>query len=365
MSGFLIGLGQGLNNVGNSLQGFMEMQRQARLDALNKQVAQSNMAHTNAVTEGLNSDNAFGKWLDSITGIGGQQGPPPAPPIPSLGVGGPGGAVPAPSIPIPSGPQPIKSLSDLDPNDTDVRAAFERHHLNANQTLGPLTSTKPPSATIGRAVAAVDSAMGPMAELEKLTAAHNPSDPSGEHTGVMHLLGDKAEQFWQGAKYKLGFPVPQEGGLTPDDERVRQMTNFVKVMAANPLMQGSRNFQMMQLIMEHLPDAEGTPEAQHQRIVTAMTLLPKVREDLLNSGRPIGQQLKTAGPVQMNPGAATANMPQAQPAPQGAAPQAVAPSGGGAKVMSSQRFMQYKAINPGVPDDQLKARLQASGWTVQ
>jgi hypothetical protein len=363
MSGFLIGLGQGLNNVGNSLQGFMEMQRQAKLDALNQQVAQSNMAHTNAVTEGLTADNTFGKWLDSITGIGGQQGPPPAPPVPSLGVGGPGGAVPAPSIPIPTGPQPIKSLSDLDPNDADVRGAFERHHLNPNQVLGPMTTTKPPSATLGRAIASLDSTNMLLKDLDQLVTAHNPTDPTGEHMGIGHTANDLFTQFVQGAKYKMGIPV--HGGLTPDDERLRQLSALSDVMGAIPYMNGSRNFQMYKEVVQHLPATGATPEATAQKVRTLQSLMPAIRQDLLNSALPLSKQMQTHGSVQTNPGAAMANMPQAQPAPQGAAPQAAAPSGGGAKVMSSQRFMQYKAINPGVPDDQLKARLQASGWTVQ
>jgi hypothetical protein len=312
MSGFLIGLGQGLNNVGNSLQGFMEMQRQATAGCAESSKSRSPTWPTRMRSrkDSTRTTRSGSGWIQS-QGSADNRDRPRLLRSHHSELGGPGGAVPAPSIPIPSGPQPIKSLSDLDPNDADVRGAFERHHLNANQVLGPLTTTKPPSATLGRAIASLDSTNMLLKDLDQLVTAHNPTDPTGEHMGIGHTANDLFTQFVQGAKYKMGIPV--HGGLTPDDERLRQLSALSDVMGAIPYMNGSRNFQMYKEVVQHLPATGATPEATAQKVRTLQSLMPAIRQDLLNSALPLSKQMQTHGSVQTNPGAAMANMPQAGP----------------------------------------------------
>lgn len=118
-----------------------------------------------------------------------------------------------------------------------------------------------------------------VADLEKATA--NQPKPKPGLLGAVSQVGQKVERIGQGAAYKMGLAQPS------DVSNRIQLESLMQVLGSVPYLRGTRNYQFIQQIQQHLADPTATDAANLERLKQLQRILPEMEQaiyDVENKG---------------------------------------------------------------------------------
>lgn len=116
-------------------------------------------------------------------------------------------------------------------------------------------------------------------ELQKRVANQRP--PEGGIVGALKQIPNRLERGAQSAAYNLGLGQPS------DISNQIQLESLMQVMGSTPYLRGSRNYQLIKQIQQHLADPTATDAANLERLKQLQQILPGIEQaiyDVNNQG---------------------------------------------------------------------------------
>jgi hypothetical protein len=155
-----------------------------------------------------------------------------------------------------------------------ARAEADRNKQNQAPKLGQRDNDT--VVTVHQMMPLVDQAVNALQQR----VAGKPK-PQGGIVGMLKQIPERVERGAQSTAYSMGLGQPS------DISNQIQLESLMQVMGSTPYLRGSRNYQLIKQIQQHLADPAATDEANLERLKQLQTILPGIEQaiyDVNNHG---------------------------------------------------------------------------------